>query len=87
MKRNGTKSGKKKQIWAKFPKLYWYKYRAVPVHPQQKPNCTGTGPSCTGTAHQKPNCTGTGLSCTGRGVPKMPRMLYFRKIKPKFTHR
>ena len=54
----------------KFQKLYRYRYKAVPVHPQQKPSCTGT-------PQQNATCTGTGQRCTGIGVPKMPRMLYF----------
>ena len=87
MKSFGTKSGKKKQIWANFPKLYRYKYRVVPVHPQQKPTCTGIGPTCTGTPQQNATCTGTGQRCTGTSVPKMPRTLFFCKIKPKFMHR
>ena len=45
------------QKWAKianlgkFPRVYWYKYRAVPVQVQ----------GCTGTAHQRLICTGTGV--------------------------
>ena len=77
----------KKQIWAKFSRLYRYRYRAVPVHPQQKPTCTGTGPSCTGTPQQDATCTGTGQRCTGTGVPKMPRLCSFCVIKLKFIHR
>ena len=71
----------------KFSKLYQYMYRVVPIHPQHKLNCIGTGPSCTGTALQNANYTDTGPSCTDTGVPKMPRMLYSCIIKLKFTHR
>ena len=35
MKRIGIKSGKKKHFWAKFPKLYRYRNKAVPVHPNR----------------------------------------------------
>ena len=67
----------KKHFWAKFLRLYRYRYRAVPVQPQQKPNCTGIGPSCSGTPQQNATCTGTGQSCTGTVVPKMSRIVYF----------
>ena len=77
----------KEENLGKFSKLYRYRYRAVPVHPQQKPTCTDTGLSCTGTPQQNATCTGTGQRCTSIGVPKMLRMLYFCIIKLKFTHR
>ena len=35
MNRIGTKSGKKKHFWAKIPRLYRYRNRAVPVHPSR----------------------------------------------------
>ena len=77
-----------------FPKLYRYRYRAVPVHPHQKPTCTGTGLTCTGTGltctgtpQQNATCTGTGQRCTGTGVPKMPRLCSFCVIKLKVIHR
>ena len=65
---NWYQKRQKKHFWAKFLRLYRYT-------PQQKPNGTGTDPSCTGTAQQNAIGTGTYPSCTGTGVPKMPKLL------------
>ena len=90
---NWYKKWQKEAILGKFPRVYRYRYKAVPILVQgctgtahQRLTCTGTGPTCTGTGQQNATCTGTGQRCTGTSVPKMPRMLCFCKIKPEFVH-
>ena len=69
MKSFGYQKWQKETNLGKFPRVYRYRYRAVPVHPTEA-NLYQYKPT-------DATCTGTGPRCTDTGVPKMPRMLYF----------
>ena len=75
MKRIGTKSGKRNISGQNSRGCIGTEIGLYRYTPQQKPNDTGTDPSCTGTAQQNAIDTGTDQSYIGTGVPKMPRLL------------
>ena len=87
MERIGSKSGKKEAFLGKISEGVSVQVQGCIGTGHQRPTYTGTGPTCNGTGQQNATCTGTGPRCTGTGVPKMPRMLCFRIIKPEFVHR
>ena len=86
MKRNGTKRGKKKQLWANFRSGTGTETGRYRYHPAEA-NRYRYRYKRYRYRPSEPNRYGTDQSGTGIAVPKMPRFVCFCIVKLKFTHR
>ena len=83
-KENWYKNWQKEAILGKFPRVYRYRYRAVPVQPTRGQLVPiQVQPVLIQANRMQPVL----VRCTDTGVPKFPRLCSFYVFEPKFIHR